>query len=64
MENQHELKRYLIECLDCTRNKYPDCGIIILGDFNNLNIFDLLNGHNLRQIVNSPTRGPAALDLI
>ena len=63
MEDQRELKRYLIECLDCTRNKYPDCGII-LGDFNNLNISDLLNGHNLRQIVNSPTRGPATFDLI
>ena len=63
MEDQHELIRYFIECLDCTRNKYPDCGIFILGDFKNLNIFDQLNGHNLCQIVNSPTRGPATLDL-
>ena len=64
MEDQHELKCYLIKCLDCIHKKYPDCGIIILGDFNDLNIFDLLNGHNLCQIVNSPTCGLVTLDLI
>ena len=64
MEDQHELKCYLIECLDCTCNKYPDCVIIILGDFNILNILDLLNVHNLCQIVNSTTYGHATFHLI
>jgi hypothetical protein len=29
-----DLDEYFIDTTDCLRNKYPDCGIVILGDFN------------------------------
>ena len=41
------------------RNKFPDCGIVLVGDFNNLDISDLLTGHDLNQIICEPTRGSA-----
>ena len=36
----------------------------ILGDFNYLNISDLLSNHDLSQIICEPTRGLAILDLV
>lgn len=40
---QDELRDYLVSSIDIIRCKCPDCGIAILGDFNNLNInFELL----------------------
>jgi hypothetical protein len=33
-QEQQDLVNYLIESLDHTRNKFPDCGIVLLGDFN------------------------------
>ena len=35
---QREIVNYRIETLDHAPNKFPDCGIILLRDFNNLNI--------------------------
>ena len=35
-----------------------------MGDFNNLDISDLLTGHDLNQIICEPTRGSAILDLV
>jgi hypothetical protein len=49
-----DLVNYLIESLDHTRNKFPECGIALLGDFNNLNISDLLTSHKLSQIICEP----------
>ena len=42
--------------------RYPDCGVIILGDFNHLNIADLVRGSDLKQVVNRPTRRDSILD--
>lgn len=50
--------------IDSLRNKYPDCSIAVLGDFNNLNISDLTSRQNLKQVVSRPTRNNAILDLI
>ena len=55
---------YLIECLSFIESNYSNCGIIILGDFNRLNIIRLKNNFNLKQIVNFPTRGQNILDLV
>lgn len=63
-QDQRNLTCYLIETLDTTRNKFPDCGISLLGDFNNLDLSELLSSHNLSQVVNEPTRNSANLDLI
>ena len=63
-QEQRDLVNYLIESLDHTHDKFPDCGIVLLGDFNNLNISDLLTSHDLSQIICEPTRGSAILDLV
>ena len=47
---------------DAIRSKHPDCGVVILGDFNPLNIQDLVRSHHLKQVVSSPTRRDAILD--
>jgi hypothetical protein len=52
-----DLDEYLVETTDCLRNKYPDCGIVILGDFNNFDLHNLASNHSLKQVVHLPTRG-------
>ena len=39
-QEQRDLVNYLIESLDEALNQLPDCSIVLLGDFNNLNISD------------------------
>ena len=46
------------------RNTSPDCGIIALDDYNNLDVNDLLNQQNLTQVMKDPTRLNATLDLV
>ncbi|XP_028416191.1 uncharacterized protein LOC114539896 [Dendronephthya gigantea] len=55
---------YLSNCLSTLESCYPNCGFIILGDFNQLNINRLKLSYNLRQLVNFPTRGRNTLDLV
>ena len=55
---------YLSETIDCVRDTSPDCGIIVLGDYNNLDVSVLLNQQNLIQVVKDPTRHNATLDLV
>jgi hypothetical protein len=62
-EHQY-LKQYLIDTLDSLRNKYPDCGLVVMGDFNDFDVAGLLSNHSLKQVVQEPTRGTAKLDLI
>jgi hypothetical protein len=62
-EHQY-LKQYLINTLDSLRNKYPDCGLVVMGDFNDFDVAGLLSNHSLKQVVQEPTRGTAKLDLI
>ncbi len=50
--------------LEYTEVKYPSCGLIIAGDFNKLPIQHICRQFQLKQIVNSPTRGSSKLDLI
>lgn len=63
-QEQRNLDEYLVYSTDYFRNKYPDCGLVTLGDFNNFDISSLTSGHNLKQVVYLPTRGAAILDLI
>ena len=55
---------HLISSLDAALNKYPNAGIMMVGDFNRLNYRYINNHFNLRQTVKNPTRGDAILDLI
>ena len=61
---QNDLVSYLSDSVDSIRGQYPDCGIVVLGDFNNLDISYFCNQHRLIQIVIKSTRSDSILDLI
>jgi hypothetical protein len=44
--------------------RYPNCSLILAGDFNKLPIRHITHQFQLRQIVNFNTRGTSKLDLI
>jgi hypothetical protein len=44
--------------------RYPNCGIILLGDYNDLEISLLSARHNLKQVDKAPNTGSSILDLI
>ena len=46
------------------QSEYPNCGIIVTGYFNRLDISGLLGHFRLKKIVKVPTRKDATLDLI
>ena len=64
ISDQQELTAYLIDKVDLIRSTSPNCGVVLLGDFNGLDISDLLCHHNLTQTVDTPTRNSNILDLI
>ena len=55
---------YLSNCLSYIESHFPNSGLILLGDFNKLNITRLCSSYNLKQIVKFATRGSNTLDLI
>ncbi len=55
---------YLSSCLSSLESRFPNCGLIILGDFNRLSISRLIHNYNLCQLVKFPTRGRSILDLV
>ena len=58
------LNEYLIDTSDKLCNIYPDCGIVILGDFNNCEPQNIISNQGLKQIVQQSTRGSSVLELI
>ena len=64
MKEQRTLCDYPVSSTDAIRSKHLDCGVVILGDFNHLNVQDLVRSHHLKQVVSSPTRRDAILDYI
>ncbi|KAI8494998.1 hypothetical protein Bbelb_269840 [Branchiostoma belcheri] len=62
--HQDLLLDHLVSVTDDIRTRNPEAGIILLGDFNHLDISQLCNGNNLSQVIKEPTRGQAMLDLI
>ena len=64
-EHEHYLlNEYLTNSADTLCNQYPNCGLVILGNFNDFQTANLLSRHNLKQLVQAPTRGSTILDLI
>ena len=55
---------YLSNCLSVMESRFPNCGFIILGDFNKHNTSRLRTGYDLKQLVNFPTRGNNTLDIV
>jgi hypothetical protein len=62
--NNKLMLEYLQSSLESVETKYPNCGLIIAGDFNKLHIRHISRQFQLKQIVNSPTRGSSKLYLI
>ena len=58
------MQSHLFQTLSEVEAKFYSCGIIIAGDFNRLNVNQIIKHFRLKQIVKSPTRGEAILDLI
>lgn len=59
------IMEYLIKCLSTIESRFANnCGILVLGDFNRLDITPLQNNFQLKQIVHFPTHGRRTLDLI
>ena len=59
-----EITQYLIDCADMTLDGATDDRLILVGDFNRMPIDELETQLSLVQLVDSPTRGDAILDLI
>ena len=55
---------HIDQSLDYIRRQHPYTGIVIMGDFNKMKGSQLKRHHNLKQIVDLPTRGNAILDNI
>jgi hypothetical protein len=55
---------YLQSSLELLETRYPNCGLILAGDFNKLPIRHITRQFQLRQIVNFNTKGTSELDLI
>ena len=58
------ITNHLFQSLSAAESTFPNCGLIVAGDFNHLNVDSLQRHFNLKQLVKSPTRGQATLDLI
>ena len=57
-------RNHLFQSLASTGARYPNCGLLVTGDFNHLNFHVFLDYFRLKQIVKLPTRTKATLDLI
>ena len=55
---------HLFHSLSKIEARFHNCGIIIPGDFNHLNVNPIKKHFRLKQIVKAPTRDEATLDLI
>ena len=64
VKEHDDLNEYLINTADLSLNKYPDHGLVFVGDFNDFETGTLMSTLNVKQVVDKPTRGAAILDLI
>ena len=61
--NPSEMVEYLFDQLSFIESTFPSCGLMLLGDFNRLNVSRISNQFRLKQLVKFPTRGSHTLDL-
>ena len=62
--NADSYLNHFTSAIDNFLMKYPDAGIAILGDTNDLDIQPLLTNNRFKQVVDQPTRGESVLDKI
>ena len=63
-DNNHAILYYLWQSLSSIELRFPNSGLLIVGDFNRLNTKRLQNSFDLKEIVKFPTRGHKTLDLV
>jgi hypothetical protein len=51
------MSEYLTDCLSSLEGNFPNCGIILTGDFNHFNTSPIVRQFKLKQLINFPTRG-------
>ena len=64
MTEYAKMRDHLIACVDSAIRKHLECGVIITGDFNQMNDSFLKTHYKFSQIVNVATRGQTILDQI
>jgi len=63
-EHQELLVDHLIQTSDRLKIQYPDVGLMLMGDLNRTDYKSLMLSHKFDQVVTTPTRGDAVLDVI
>ena len=58
------MRNYLYESMSRIEAQFSDCGVILLGDFNKLDLSRITNAFGVKQVVPFPTRGQSKLDLV
>ena len=58
------VRDHLFPSLSLAESKYPNCALIVAGDFNRLDVDSIKKHFRLKQIVKKPTRKNATLDLV
>ena len=64
MTEYAKIREHVITCVDIVIRKHPECGVILTGDFNQMNDSFLKTHYKFSQIVKVATRGQAILDKI
>ncbi|XP_030834514.1 uncharacterized protein LOC115921306 [Strongylocentrotus purpuratus] len=59
-----DLNDSLVETVDYIHTRFPESGIVILGDFNDMDTDSLASEIDFSQIVDKPTRGDNVLDKV
>ena len=62
--NDLAMRNHLFQSLDSNLARFPNSGIILMGDFNKFNPGPLISSFDLKQIVKEPTRSTNILDKI
>ena len=58
------MRNYLCESMSSLEARFPNCGLLLLGDFNKLNLSHVANAFGVKRVVPFPTRRQSKLDLV
>ena len=59
-----QMREHVIMGIDTVTRKHPECGVVLIGDFNQFKDNFLVSHYRFVQMVNILTRGDAILDKI
>ena len=60
----NSIRDHLFQSFALAESKFPNCGFIVAGDFNRLDVTRIKKHFRLKQIVKSPTRKDVILDFV